>query len=157
MQEAGFDGILRAANLRMDVISNGRFALIRREAADAGLRSQNALALDILDNYTGKKRPVNTLSGGESFKASLSLALGLSDRISSIAGGITVDSMFIDEGFGTLDSQSISDAIDMLTTISTHNKMVGIISHCDELKERIDKQILVKRGKNGSHIDITEN
>ena len=157
VQEAGFDGILRAANLRMDVISNGRFALIRREAADAGLRSQNALALDILDNYTGKKRPVNTLSGGESFKASLSLALGLSDRISSIAGGITVDSMFIDEGFGTLDSQSISDAIDMLTTISTHNKMVGIISHCDELKERIDKQILVKRGKNGSHIDITEN
>jgi exonuclease SbcC len=156
VQEEGFDGIIRAANLRLDPISNGRYRLYRRESQDAGKKSKNALALDILDNFTGKRRPVNTLSGGESFKASLALALGLSDRISSIAGGITIDSMFIDEGFGTLDSESLSDAVDMLTTLSTHNKTIGIISHCEELKYRINKQIVVEKGREGSTTKIVE-
>ncbi len=150
IQETGFDEITRAANIRLDMITDGRYRFFRREEIDAGKKSKNALALDILDNYTGKKRPVSTLSGGESFKASLSLALGLSDSISSRAGGITIDSLFIDEGFGSLDKrQSLSDAVNMLVSLSTHHKLIGIISHCDELKEQIRRQIVVTRGQRG--------
>ena len=155
IQETGFDEITRAANIRLDMITDGRYRFFRREEIDAGKKSKNALALDILDNYTGKKRPVSTLSGGESFKASLSLALGLSDNISSRAGGITIDSLFIDEGFGSLDKrQSLSDAVNMLVSLSTHHKLIGIISHCDELKEQIRRQIVVTRGRDGSHVRV---
>ena len=155
IQETGFDEITRAANIRLDMITDGRYRFFRREEIDAGKKSKNALALDILDNYTGKKRPVSTLSGGESFKASLSLALGLSDSISSRAGGITIDSLFIDEGFGSLDKrQSLSDAVNMLISLSTHHKLIGIISHCDELKEQIRRQIVVTRGRDGSHVQV---
>lgn len=155
IQETGFDEITRAANIRLDMITDGRYRFFRREEIDAGKKSKNALALDILDNYTGKKRPVSTLSGGESFKASLSLALGLSDSISSRAGGITIDSLFIDEGFGSLDKrQSLSDAMNMLISLSTHHKLIGIISHCDELKEQIRRQIVVTRGRDGSHVQV---
>lgn len=155
IQETGFDEITRAANIRLDMITDGRYRFFRREEIDAGKKSKNALALDILDNYTGKKRPVSTLSGGESFKASLSLALGLSDSISSRAGGITIDSLFIDEGFGSLDKrQSLSDAVNMLVSLSTHHKLIGIISHCDELKEQIRRQIVVTRGRDGSHVRV---
>ena len=155
IQETGFDEITRAANIRLDMITDGRYRFFRREEIDAGKKSKNALALDILDNYTGKKRPVSTLSGGESFKASLSLALGLSDSISSRAGGITIDSLFIDEGFGSLDKrQSLSDAVNMLISLSTHHKLIGIISHCDELKEQIRRQIVVTRGRDGSHVRV---
>lgn len=155
IQETGFDEITRAANIRLDMITDGRYRFFRREEIDAGKKSKNALALDILDNYTGKKRPVSTLSGGESFKASLSLALGLSDSISSRAGGITIDSLFIDEGFGSLDKrQSLSDAVNMLVSLSTHHKLIGIISHCDELKEQIRRQIVVTRGRDGSHVQV---
>ena len=155
IQETGFDEITRAANIRLDMITDGRYRFFRREEIDAGKKSKNALALDILDNYTGKKRPVSTLSGGESFKASLYLALGLSDSISSRAGGITIDSLFIDEGFGSLDKrQSLSDAVNMLVSLSTHHKLIGIISHCDELKEQIRRQIVVTRGRDGSHVQV---
>lgn len=155
IQETGFDEITRAANIRLDMITDGRYRFFRREEIDAGKKSKNALALDILDNYTGKKRPVSTLSGGESFKASLSLALGLSDSISSRAGGITIDSLFIDEGFGSLDKrQSLSDAVNMLVSLSTHHKLIGIISHCDELKEQIRRQIVVTRGRDGSQVRV---
>ncbi len=157
MQKEGFDSILHTANNRLKVISAGRYSFYRRSEDETGRQSKEALALDILDAYTGKKRPVSTLSGGESFKASLSLALGLSDSITSRAGGITIDSLFIDEGFGSLDTrQSLPDAISMLTGQANHSKMVGIISHCEELKDQIGDQIIVERGKEGSIIKQSE-
>ena len=113
-----------------------------------------ALSLEILDNYTGKKRPVNTLSGGESFKASLSMALGLSDYITSGLGGVEIDTLFIDEGFGSLDEQSVIEAVDMLNSLSTNGKLIGIISHREELMENIPQQIRVKKTKDGSNITI---
>lgn len=157
VQEAGFDRIIRSANRRLYAISGGRYQFCRREEIDAGRKSRNALALDVEDSYTGRRRPVSTLSGGESFKASLSLALGLSDSISSMAGGITIDSIFIDEGFGSLDKrQSLGEAINMLTSLSTKGKMVGIISHCEELKDSIRNQIVVTRGRTGSTIEVVD-
>ena len=148
VQAAGFDSIIAAANHRLRKMSGEQFELCRHEDPNE-ISGKNALNLDVLDNYTGKKRPVSSLSGGESFKASLSLALGLSDRISSGAGGIRIDTLFIDEGFGTLDETSLRDAIDMLTSLSTNGKLIGIISHRKELEESIPKQIIVSKAKNG--------
>ncbi len=154
VQTAGFDSILAAANRRLRDISENRYELCRR--VETGDRTgRNALELDILDNFTGKRRPVSTLSGGESFKASLSLALGLSDRISASAGGISIDTLFIDEGFGTLDEQSLGDAVDMLTSLST-DKLIGVISHREELKAGIQRKIIVSKTRNGSTCRIDE-
>lgn len=154
VQTAGFDSILAAANRRLGDISENRYELCRR--VETGDRTgRNALELDILDNFTGKRRPVSTLSGGESFKASLSLALGLSDRISASAGGISIDTLFIDEGFGTLDEQSLGDAVDMLTSLST-DKLIGVISHREELKAGIQRKIIVSKNRNGSTCRIDE-
>lgn len=152
VQMSGFDGIISAANKRLQPISGGQYQLYRHE--DLGAKGNIALNLDILDNYTGKKRPVSTLSGGESFMASLSLALGLSDRVTANAGGIKIDTLFIDEGFGTLDEKSLNDAINMLQELSIGNKLIGIISHRQELKEEIPKKILIKKSNKGSSIDI---
>lgn len=152
VQAAGFDSIIRAANKRLYPMSDGQFELYRRE--DMGLRSNTFLDLDVLDNYTGQRRPVGSLSGGESFKASLSLALGLSDTVSSHLGGIQMDALFIDEGFGTLDKKSMENALDILLHLSGTNKLVGIISHREELKENIPQKILVKKTKEGSSICI---
>ena len=102
-----------------------------------------------MDHYTGKFRSVRTLSGGESFKASLSLALGLSDEIQSSAGGIRLDTMFVDEGFGSLDEDSLRQAMQALAGLAEGNRLVGIISHVAELKEKIDKQIVVKKDRSG--------
>ncbi len=153
VQTDGFDRIIAAANRRLLPMSGGQYELCRHQEGGS-LRSRSALNLDILDNYTGKKRDVSTLSGGESFKASLSLALGLSDRISSTSGGITIDTLFIDEGFGTLDETSLGEALNTLTSITTRGKLVGIISHREELKERIGRQIIVDRKREGSSIRI---
>lgn len=153
VQTDGFDRILAAANRRLLPMSGGQYELCRHQEGGS-LRSKSALNLDILDNYTGKKRDVATLSGGESFKASLSLALGLSDRITSKNGGITVDTLFIDEGFGTLDETSLQEALNTLTSITTGGKLVGIISHREELRERIGRQIIVDRTREGSSIRI---
>jgi exonuclease SbcC len=152
VQMEGFDGIIAAANKRLLPLSGGQYQLYRH--VDETAKANVALNLDILDNHTGKKRPVSSLSGGESFMASLSLALGLSDKVSASAGGIKIDALFIDEGFGTLDSEYLNTVINALEQL--HNiggKKVGIISHVDSLKERITTQIQVNV-INNSHSEI---
>lgn len=152
IQMTYFDRIIAKANTRFMVMSGGQFELKRSEQP-ADKRSEFGLDLDVIDHYNGSVRSVKTLSGGESFKASLSLALGLSDEIQSSAGGIKLETMFVDEGFGSLDEQSLQQAMKALTDLTEGDRLVGIISHVSELKERIDKQIVVtKDGLNGSDI-----
>ncbi len=153
IQGAGFDGIVAAANKRLLPMSGGRYELFRHEDAP-GKRSSNFLDLEVMDNDTGHRRPVGSLSGGESFKASLSLALGLSDTVSSNLGGVQMDALFIDEGFGTLDRASIDSAMEILTSLTGSGKLVGIISHREELMENIPQQIRVTRTQAGSKISI---
>ena len=143
-----FDRILRRANQRLMVMTGRQYELQRRRAAENN-RSQSGLELDVIDHYNGTTRSVKTLSGGESFKASLSLALGLSDEIQSCAGGIRLDTMFVDEGFGSLDEESLDAAITALANLSEGERLVGIISHVGELKERIDRQIVVTKDRTG--------
>ena len=153
IQAAGFDGIIAAANRRLLPMSGGQYELYRQKDF-IGKKSNSFLDLEVLDNYTGHRRPVGNLSGGESFKASLSLALGLSDTVSSNLGGIQMDALFVDEGFGTLDRKSMEDAMDALINLSGSNKLVGIISHREELKENIPQQIKVKKLRDGSQITM---
>lgn len=148
-----FDRMIAAANRRLDAMTSGRYELARRKAA-LSKTGQSGLDLDVLDNYTGKMRDASSLSGGESFKAALALALGLSDVVQAHAGGIRLDTMFIDEGFGSLDQESLQLAIKTLTELSGNDKLIGIISHVEELKESIDRRIVVKRGRNGSTLRI---
>lgn len=148
VQMTFFDRILRRANVRLMVMSDGQYELKRRTAAENN-RGQSGLELDVIDHYNGSERSVRSLSGGESFKASLSLALGLSDEIQSMAGGIRLDTMFVDEGFGSLDEESLRQAIRALTSLTEGNRLVGIISHVSELKEKIDRQIVVTKGRGG--------
>lgn len=143
-----FDRIIARANTRLMVMSGGQYDLKRKTVADNN-RSQSGLELDVIDHYNGTERSVKTLSGGESFKASLSLALGLSDEIQAVAGGIRLDTMFVDEGFGSLDEESLQQAMRALAELSEGNRLVGIISHVSELKEKIDKQIVVTKEKSG--------
>lgn len=148
-----FEEILRAANQRLSKMSVGRYELQKvSKVSDA--RTKDSLDLEVLDNYTGKKRSVKTLSGGESFKAALSLALGLSDIVQNNAGGIHIDTLFIDEGFGALDSESLDQAINTLMVLSEQNRLIGIISHVNELKERIDNQVVIEKTSQGSSINI---
>lgn len=155
IQAAGFDNIIRAANRRLLPMSGGQFELYRQEDS-LGKKINTFLDLEVLDNNTGRRRPVGNLSGGESFKASLSLALGLSDTVSSNIGGIQMDALFVDEGFGTLDHKSIESAMDTLVNLSGANKMVGIISHREELKESIANQIRITKTQNGSQIMVDD-
>lgn len=148
VQMSYFDRIIARANTRFLMMSGGQYELKRRTEADVGNR-QFGLDLDVIDHYNSSERSVNSLSGGESFIASLSLALGLSDEIQSTAGGIKLDSMFVDEGFGTLDEDVLSKAMNALAGLTEGNRIVGIISHVNELKERIDKQIIVTKDKAG--------
>lgn len=146
VQMAYFDRILAKANVRFMVMSAGQYEMQRcREAQNR--RSQMGLEIEVLDHYNGTCRSVKTLSGGESFLASLALALGMSDEISEAAGGIALDTMFIDEGFGTLDEEALEQAIRALQELSKGERLVGIISHVDALKERIDRQIVVRKNK----------
>ena len=148
VQMAYFDRILRRANSRLMKMTNGQYDLIRRKTADS-LKSQSGLELDVIDHYNDTVRSVNTLSGGESFKASLALALGLSDEIQSSAGGIRLDAMFIDEGFGSLDDESLHQALRVLNSLSEGSRTVGIISHVSQLKVSVDRQIIVTKAKSG--------
>ncbi|MGL4109505.1 AAA family ATPase [Clostridium sp. LP20] len=144
-----FQEIIDSANLRLSKMTGERFILKRKEDKGKGT-AQQGLELEVYDNYTGKSRHVKTLSGGESFKASLALALGLSDVVQANAGGISLDTMFIDEGFGTLDPESLENAINALLDLQKGGRLVGIISHVPELKERVDMQLEIKASSEGS-------
>lgn len=154
IQMTYFDRIIARANTHFMVMTGGQYELKRRKEAENN-RSQSGLELDVIDHYNGTERSVKTLSGGESFKASLSLALGLSDEIQCSAGGVRLDTMFVDEGFGSLDDESLNQAMNALAGLTEGNRLVGIISHVSELKARIDKQIVVTKEKSGgSRADI---
>ena len=148
IQMTYFDRIIARANTRFMIMSGGQYELKRRKEAENN-KSQSGLDLDVIDHYNGTERSVKTLSGGESFKASLSLALGLSDEIQASAGGVKLDTMFVDEGFGSLDDESLDQAMRALSSLTDGNRLVGIISHVNELKSRIDKQIVVTKDKSG--------
>ena len=148
IQRTYFDRILRRANTHLMRMSGGKYDLKRRETAE-DLRSQSGLELDVIDHYNGTERSVKTLSGGESFIASLSLALGLAEEVQASAGGIRLDTMFVDEGFGSLDEETLQQAMSALGSLSDGNRLVGIISHVGELRRQIDKQIVVKKEKSG--------
>lgn len=148
-----FEDIIEAANIRLEKMTGDRFSLIRKTSNSKGA-GQKGLELEIYDNYTDSSRDVSSLSGGESFKASLSLALGLSDIVQSNAGGVSLDTMFVDEGFGTLDPQSLDNAIDSLLELQRGGRLVGIISHVEELKERIDAKLEVTSTSKGSKVEF---
>ncbi len=155
IQMTYFDRIINRANLRFMTMSAGQYELIRMREAD-NAKSQSGLELNVIDHYNGSERSVKSLSGGESFMASLSLALGLSDEIQSSAGGIQIDTMFVDEGFGSLDSESLEQAYRALAGLTEGKRLVGIISHVADLKERIDKQVVVTKEKSGgSFVKLT--
>ena len=147
IQTTYFDRIVARANVRLMKMTGGQYDLKRRKTADT-MRGQTGLELDVIDHYNGTERSVKTLSGGESFKASLALALGLSDEV-QMSTSIQLDTLFVDEGFGSLDPESLNQAYNTLAGLTEGNRLVGIISHVAELKERIDKQILVTKEKSG--------
>lgn len=149
-----FSQIIQEANKRFSSMTDGRYLLRRRKMA-GNLSSKSGLELDVFDYYTGRIRSVQSLSGGESFKASLSMALGLADEVSQYAGGIQIDSLFIDEGFGSLDRESLNQAIQTLAELAGSSRLAGIISHVEELKERIEKKIVVNRGTSGSTVSFS--
>ena len=148
VQMTYFDRILARANTHLMRMSGGKYDLKRRETAE-NLRSQSGLELDVIDHYNGTERSVTTLSGGESFIASLALALGLAEEVQASAGGIRLDTMFVDEGFGSLDEETLQQAMSALASLTEGNRLVGIISHVAELRDRIDRQIVVKKEKTG--------
>ena len=154
IQMTFFDRIIARANTRLKVMTGGQYELKRSIKAE-DKKSQSGLDLDVVDQYNGTSHNGKTVSGGESFKASLSLALGLSDEIQSSAGGIKLDTMFVDEGFGSLDEESLDQAMKALAGLAEGDRLVGIISHVADLKNRIDRQIVVtKQQSGGSRAEI---
>ena len=156
VQMSLFDRIVRRANKRFGVMSSNQYDLQRSNAMSADGRSQTGLDLEVIDHFNGTTRSVKSLSGGESFMASLSLAIGLSDEIQSHAGGIRLDTMFVDEGFGSLDQDTLDQAMNAMKDLTEGGeRLVGIISHVNELKSRIGKQIIVtKTRESGSHTKV---
>ena len=148
-----FENMLIYANVIMKQLTQGRYQLLRKDEAGKG-RSQQGLELDVFDQESGQMRSIKTLSGGESFKAALSLALGLSRMVQDYAGGIELNTLFIDEGFGSLDSQSLDQAMNCLMELHQENKLIGIISHVSDLKDRIERQIIVERQQKQSVIQM---
>ena len=153
IQMTYFDRIINRANLRLLAMTGGQYSLKRCRTAD-NKRSQSGLDLNVVDHLNSSERGVNSLSGGESFMASLALALGLSDEIQSSSGGVQLDTMFVDEGFGTLSPESLNQAMNTLTTLAGSDKLVGIISHVSELQERISNQLVVTKDKTGSKVRV---
>ncbi|WP_170007255.1 AAA family ATPase [Bacillus fonticola] len=150
---AMFEGVLHASNERLLLMTNGRYRLLRNSDRAKGT-AQSGLELLVDDQYTGRTRHVKTLSGGESFKASLALALGLSDVVQSYAGGVSLETMFIDEGFGTLDPESLDQALETLFDLQASGRLVGVISHVPELKNRVDLTLEVTSTPQGSTVDF---
>lgn len=147
-----FQDILKAANIRLLKMTGGRYEMFRSETVTDARKKDN-LEIEVMDYYTGKRRSVKTLSGGESFKAALCLALGLSDIIKNSAGGIEIEVLFVDEGFGSLDSESLEQAVSSLQELSGSSRMIGIISHVPELSERIEEKIVIRKKNMGSIIE----
>lgn len=147
------DEILQAASIRLDTMSEGRYQLSRK-LDQSNKQSAFGLDIELSDAYTGQKRSVNTFSGGEGFLAALSLALGLSEVVQNNVGGIQLDTLFIDEGFGSLNDEALEQAINVLTTLSGDGRLVGVISHVNELKERIDTQLVVSKTAYGSSAEF---
>lgn len=143
-----FNRIISRANVHFMVMTGGQYELKRRAEAD-NMKSQSGLELDVIDHYNASVRSIKTLSGGESFKASLALALGLSDEIQSSAGGVKLDTMFVDEGFGSLSDVSLEQVMEAFSRLVDSSRLVGIISHVEKLKDRIDKQIIITKEKSG--------
>ena len=148
-----FEEVLHAANSRLQKMTAGRYLLSRVEGVSDG-RTKDNFELQVLDHYTGKYRLARTLSGGESFKASLALALGMSDIIQATSGGVRVETLFIDEGFGSLDSESLDMACETLLSLVDKERLIGIISHVSELQERIPKQLVVTKTNEGSNVHV---
>ena len=153
VQQYYFKQVVAAANKRLTVLTDGLFTLRCKEEARDRVR-QSGLDLDVLDRSTGQWRDVSTLSGGESFLASLALALGLSDVVQAQSGAIRMDAMFIDEGFGTLDDNALRNSLQVLSDLADGKRLIGIISHVHDLEERIEKQIVVSKTLKGSKIDL---
>ena len=153
MQQFYFKRVADAANQRLRILTNDLYALRCRTEAGS-LRGQTGLELEVYDSNTGLWRDVSTLSGGESFLASLALALGLSDVVQAQSGGIELDAMFIDEGFGTLDDQTLRQAMQMLGRLADGTRLIGVISHVNELKEAIPAQIRITKDYNGSRLSL---
>ena len=150
---AYFEEILMAANLRLETMSGGRYRLRRVQEVGDG-RSKDSLDMEVMDYYTGKYRSVKTLSGGESFKASLALALGMSDVIQAGSGGIRVETLFVDEGFGSLDGESLEQACETLESLVEKDRLIGLISHVPELSEKISSQIRIYKTNAGSRAEV---
>ncbi len=153
VQQYYFKQVVAAANKRLTVLTDGMFTLRCKKEAKDRVR-QSGLDLDVLDRGTGQWRDVSTLSGGESFLASLALALGLSDVVQGQSGAVRMDAMFIDEGFGTLDDNALRNSLRVLSSLADGKRLIGIISHVHDLEERIDRQIYVTKGLKGSRIEI---
>lgn len=151
VQRTYFDRIVQLANRKLAVMNGGDFLLKCRSMDDLALQRQTGLDLDVIHTLTGTIRDVRSLSGGESFMAALAMALGLADMISSQAGAVRLETMFVDEGFGTLDDEARMRAIDILTELSGGDRLIGIISHVTELKEQIDRQLIIEKDAKGSH------
>ena len=152
-QVAYFDRVLTMANQRFLQMTSGQYQLERAREAE-NLRAQAGLELNVLNHFTGARRSVKSLSGGESFMASLSLALGFADVIRQQAGGVVVDALFIDEGFGALDEAALDQVISALTRLCGGGKIIGIISHVPQLRERIERQVVVRKGRGGSQVQL---
>ena len=154
VQTVFFDQMLVLANERLKAMSGGRYEFVRSTEGGGGV--QHGLDIDVRDNYSGRNRPTSTLSGGESFLASMSLALGLSDTVQNNAGGVQLDCMFIDEGFGSLDENLLDTVVEVLKQLSSDNKLVGIISHVGDLQQAIPNKIVVEKSEHGpgSHVHL---
>ncbi|EPE61127.1 SMC domain protein [Exiguobacterium sp. S17] len=153
VQTAFFDQILHAANIHLDLMTSGQFQLERKVETAKG-NAKSGLELLVFDAYTGQSRRVQNLSGGEGFKASLALALGLAEVVQQLSGGVSLETMLIDEGFGTLDAESLDQAIELLMSLQSSGRLVGVISHVQELKDRVDARIEVKKSRSGSTIQL---
>ena len=156
VQQYYFRAVVSAANSRLHALTDGMFTLRVRETAST-LVSKTGLDLDVLDSRTGQWRDVSTLSGGESFLASLALALGLSDMVQAQSGAISIDALFIDEGFGSLDENALSNALDLLSSLAEGRRLIGVISHMPELERRIDRQLLVQKTDDGAKLKLILN